>query len=123
MRESADNRRPRWVYGVGQEPDPRFSLANERTLLAWLRTAAACAVTAVALAAARDLSASPWLPALASVAAVAGVVCAPSACLRWAAVERALRLGRPLPAPSLVLVGGALVTACALLGIALLLIP
>jgi putative membrane protein len=26
------------VYGVGTEPDPRFSLANERTYLAWVRT-------------------------------------------------------------------------------------
>ena len=25
---------PAWVYGVGQEPDFRFSLANERTALA-----------------------------------------------------------------------------------------
>jgi hypothetical protein len=25
------------VYGVGEEPDPRFTLANERTLLAWMR--------------------------------------------------------------------------------------
>ena len=31
-------RRPRSVYGVGTEPDVRFSLANERTALAWLRT-------------------------------------------------------------------------------------
>ena len=31
-------RRPVWIYGVGTEPDPRFTLANERTLLAWIRT-------------------------------------------------------------------------------------
>ncbi len=34
----SDDRRPRGVYGVGEEPDPRFSLANERTSLAWMRT-------------------------------------------------------------------------------------
>ena len=34
-----DHRRPQWVYGVGEEPDYRFSLANERTFLAWVRTA------------------------------------------------------------------------------------
>lgn len=32
-------RRPTWVYEAGEEPDPRFSLANERTFLAWVRTA------------------------------------------------------------------------------------
>ena len=31
-------RRPRRVYEVGQDPDPRFTLANERTALAWVRT-------------------------------------------------------------------------------------
>ena len=30
---------PRWVYGEGSEPDPRATLANERTFLAWIRTA------------------------------------------------------------------------------------
>ena len=38
---SVDRRFPRSVYGEGEEPDPRFSLANERTFLAWLRTALA----------------------------------------------------------------------------------
>ena len=33
-----DHRRPQWIYGVGEEPDYRFSLANERTFLAWVRT-------------------------------------------------------------------------------------
>ena len=32
---------PKAVYGVGAEPDPRFTLANERTFLAWIRTALA----------------------------------------------------------------------------------
>ena len=30
---------PGWVYDEGDEPDPRFSFANERTFLAWVRTA------------------------------------------------------------------------------------
>ncbi len=36
-----DRRWPRSVYGVGTEPDPRFTFANERTFLAWIRTALA----------------------------------------------------------------------------------
>jgi hypothetical protein len=27
---------PVWVYGTGDEPDPRFTFANERTYLAWI---------------------------------------------------------------------------------------
>lgn len=42
-------RRPRRVYDLGDEPDPRFTLANERALLAWLRTALALVVTGVAV--------------------------------------------------------------------------
>jgi putative membrane protein len=33
----------------GQEPDYRFSLANERTFLAWIRTALAILASGVAL--------------------------------------------------------------------------
>lgn len=32
---------------VGEEPDPRFTLANERTFLAWTRTALALLASAV----------------------------------------------------------------------------
>ena len=45
-------RRPGWVYGRGHEPDVRFSLANERTFLAWIRTALALLAAGVALDAA-----------------------------------------------------------------------
>ena len=36
-----ERRWPSRVYAHGHEPDPRFSLANERTFLAWIRTALA----------------------------------------------------------------------------------
>ena len=42
-------RRPRRVYVSGTDPDPRFSLANERTFLAWVRTALALVAGAVAV--------------------------------------------------------------------------
>ncbi len=37
------------LLGGGQEPDPRFSLANERTFLAWIRTSLALLAGAVAV--------------------------------------------------------------------------
>jgi Domain of unknown function (DUF202) len=40
---------PRYVYDVGTEPDPRFTLANERTFLAWIRTALALIAGGIAL--------------------------------------------------------------------------
>ena len=40
---------PRWVYDGGTEPDPRFTLANERTFLAWIRTSIAFMAAGVAL--------------------------------------------------------------------------
>lgn len=39
-------REPSWRH-QGQEPDYRFSLANERTFLAWMRTALALVAAAV----------------------------------------------------------------------------
>ncbi len=44
---TARRRWPRRVYGVGVEPDPRFTFTNERTLLAWIRTSLALLATAV----------------------------------------------------------------------------
>lgn len=93
-------RRPRSVYGVGDEPDARFSLANERTALAWVRTALAMIAGGIALtsfAATVDL---PLLLHLVAVAAsVAGGVLAVAALISWQRTERALRRREPLPPP------------------------
>ena len=97
-------RRPlrRWppqVYGVGSEPDPRFSLANERTFLAWVRTALGFLAAGVGLAAvARFGSALGLEIRLGSVLLIiAGLLSAGVAYLRWARAERAIRLDQPLP--------------------------
>jgi putative membrane protein len=88
---------PRWVYGRGSTPDPRFSLANERTFLAWVRTALAVLAGGVALDAV-ELDGSRWLQTvLAAALVVLGLLLAGVAWLRWAAAERAMRLRRPLP--------------------------
>jgi putative membrane protein len=115
-------RRPASVYGVGSDPDPRFSLANERTALAWVRTGLALVAGGIALT---SVAAIADLPALLDV--VAAVICflggavALSALSSWRAAERAMRTGAPLPAPHAlpVLVGVVVVLALVLGGFAL----
>jgi putative membrane protein len=90
---------PRSLSGVGDTPDYRFSLANERTFLAWLRTA--LALTGGGLAVAQFLPRLP-IAGLRETIAVAllllGAACALRAVVHWAACERAMRLRRDLPA-------------------------
>jgi putative membrane protein len=95
----ADRRWPRQVYGRGSEPDPRFTFANERTFLAWIRTCLGLLTAGVAIAALADLQ--PRLTIEAHFASLililAGIGSAISAFLRWARNERAIRENRPLP--------------------------
>ncbi|HKJ56848.1 MAG TPA: DUF202 domain-containing protein [Nitriliruptoraceae bacterium] len=106
----SSQRRPRWVYGVGSEPDPRFSLANERTLLSWMRTATGFAAGGGALLLARSLI-GPWAVLLSAGSFMLSIFIVSGALLRWARMERALRQERALPSPLLAgAVAGALVT-------------
>ncbi|MGY1714801.1 YidH family protein [Geodermatophilus nigrescens] len=92
-------RRPRSVYGVGEEPDARFSLANERTALAWIRTSLALSAAGVALEALDVPIAEGLRLACALLLVGLGVLAPVQAWWGWAATERAMRLGRPLPSP------------------------
>lgn len=92
-----DKRWPGWVYGSGDEPDPRFSLANERTFLAWSRTALALLVAGVALQALPLGLPGPARRTLAVIFVVMSVTAAAAGWLRWAQVERAIRRAQPLP--------------------------
>lgn len=91
---------PRGVYADGEEPDPRFSLANERTFLAWLRTALAMYAGAFALEALALPEASGWRLTAAMVFLVLGTTAAGQAWFGWIATERSLRRGLPLPGPA-----------------------
>jgi putative membrane protein len=121
-RTDAPSRFPRWVYGAGHEPDPRFSLANERTFLAWVRTSLAFSAAGVALVA-LSLPVRPGFRLAASlVLIVLGILTAVHAWWRWAQVERAVRRGLPLPAPVLtvaIAVGSAVTALLVLVGILL----
>lgn len=94
-----DRRFPRSVFRHGVEPDVRFSLANERTFLAWTRTALALIAGGVALEAlALDMYA-PLRLAASLVLIVTGILLPVIAWAEWALVERAMRLQRRLPHP------------------------
>jgi len=84
---------PRELGEVGTTPDYRFSLANERTFLAWIRTGLALIAGGLAVAAF-----VPHLRLLAVALLVLGGSVALRAVDHWARSERAMRLGRPLPA-------------------------
>ena len=114
-RVSGDSRRPRAVYGLGNEPDPRFSMANERTALAWVRTALAFVAGGVGLTSvARIAGLSRLLDVVAAALCVLGGVLAVVAVSGWRRRELAMRLERPLPAPFALPWLGALVALVAL---------
>lgn len=114
----ADSRFPQRVFGVGTEPDARFTLANERTFLAWIRTSLALIAGGVALAA-LDLPLQPGLKlAAALVLVVSGILAPLQAWFGWARVEQAIRRSEPLPGSRL---AAPLAGAVAVVGILLLL--
>ncbi|TDD37430.1 DUF202 domain-containing protein [Actinomadura sp. KC06] len=94
----------RWadrLLAEGSDPDPRFSLANERTFLAWIRTALALIAAGIGLALADDLVEAPLRHVLAVGFAGAGALVAALAFRRWLRTERALRRAETLPPPAL----------------------
>jgi putative membrane protein len=84
--------------GHEREPDYRFTLANERTFLAWQRTALGLLAAAVA---AVQLLPEVGVPGarhvLGSVLAVLAAATAWVGLRRWQQVDRAMRRGMPLP--------------------------
>ena len=109
------SRFPQSVYRHGSEPDVRFTLANERTFLAWIRTALALIAGGVALEV-LGLALHPGLRLAASlVLIVMGMITPALAWLGWQRSERALRLATPLPGSLLGAITGVAVTVSAAL--------
>jgi putative membrane protein len=104
---------PRWVYDEGTDPDPRFTLANERTFLAWIRTSIAFMAAGVAIDALPVPYSTSVKSGLSAVLVATGILASVMAWLRWALTERAMRRGAPLPSVGVPLLLVVAVTACA----------
>ncbi|MEV7202956.1 YidH family protein [Streptomyces griseoluteus] len=88
---------PERVRDQGTTPDYRFSLANERTFLAWLRTALALIGGGFAVDQFLPHLRWAWRVALALALLGAGVLCALRAVHHWVRCEQAMRRGEDLP--------------------------
>jgi putative membrane protein len=89
---------PQRLRAEGSTPDYRFSLANERTFLAWIRTA--LALVAGGIAVDQFLTGMSWgaRTAIALALLAGGGLCALRAVNHWVRCERAMRRGEDLPA-------------------------
>ena len=92
-----ERRRPRKLYKIGSEPDARFSLANERTFLAWIRTSLALVVSGVALVALGENANLSFTDATGLLLILLGAISSLGGYFDWFSSEKALRLGRNLP--------------------------
>lgn len=81
-----------------REPDYRFTLANERTFLAWQRTALGLLAAAVAVVQlVPELGVPGARRALGIGLAVLATLTSGMGLLRWEQADRAMRHGNPLP--------------------------
>lgn len=100
------------------EPDYRFSLANERTYLAWVRTALALVAGGIALRV--FASTNTLLNVTAIGATVLGGVLAVLSFRHWQKVQEAMRREQPLPTqwgPLILTVGMVVLAALITIGV------
>ncbi|MBQ0893395.1 DUF202 domain-containing protein [Micromonospora sp. U56] len=106
------------LHEVGKTPDYRFSLANERTFLAWVRTSLALLAGGVAVVQiVPDFAFAGARHLLGIILILLAIVIAATSYARWERRERAIRLGESLPPsvlPRVVGVGLAVVMVLAL---------
>ncbi|WP_127781929.1 DUF202 domain-containing protein [Rhodococcus sp. X156] len=105
-----------------EEPDYRFTLANERTFLAWMRTALALLAAGVAVVQlVPEFSVAAVRIGVGVTLGVLSVVMSVGGTWRWYATQRAMRRGHPLPRTWLTwILGGGLMLVAALAVVLLL---
>ncbi len=103
------------LKSVGTDPDYRFSLANERTFLAWLRTGLGLLAGAIALASlVHDFGPRPIRVGMTVLLLILALTVTVGSYVRWERIERALREQRQLPTspmPRLIVFGVSVVIA------------
>lgn len=83
------------------EPGVQTTLANERTYLAWLRTSLGLVAAGIAVVRLLPPFGFPGARQITGLVLVAvGVYVAATAHRRWRKIEEAVRLGRPIPPPT-----------------------
>ena len=101
-----------------EEPDYRFTLANERTYLAYLRTSLACYAGGLSAVQFLDLGPDRWPARIIGIVLVSvGILTTAGAFRRWEANLRAMRTGAPLPVTRLPLMLGATIAVVGLIGL------
>lgn len=114
--ESSSETDNRSWHEQGEEPDYRFTLANERTFLAWIRTALALMAAAVAVV---HLLPNLDLPgarrSLGALLIAAALVISIYAYPRWRDVQRAMRSGDKLPRSLLLPITAAVLTVAGII--------
>lgn len=91
-------------YEEGENPDYRFSLANERTFLAWIRTTLAILAVAILLKqfSVGDVDHQQAFLILSIVLSMLACITGVRAYFIWRNNEHAMRLGKPLPLTRLI---------------------
>jgi putative membrane protein len=108
------------VGETGQEPDARFSYANERTFLAWIRTSLGLVTAGLAITQLLPPFDFPGGRRLIGLPLIAlGVVIAVLSLHNWHRNERAMRLGRPVPRSILPALSAVVVSLVAVAGLVL----
>jgi putative membrane protein len=120
----ADQERQLESTGDEQEPDYRFTLANERTFLAWIRTALALIAGGVAVAQLVPTFGIPGTQhALSVLLTAGGGLLAALAVRRWQRVQAAMRRDADLPPTRLPVLLGSALLAMTILVLVVLLVP
>lgn len=104
------------MTGSDAEPDARIVLANERTFLAWVRTAVGLLAAGTALASIPLTTLDPWFRFIASaILLLAGLALPWLAWFTWRRSRAAIRQQEPLPEPTLTWILAAAVSSSGVL--------